>query len=1059
MRKLLATAVALGPLVAAASAGAEIVISNERTTPILTATANNGAPDDIRLANNGVIRLTSGTAITQNSSHNVTMDTTSRILMENAANGATGILATGGNTGNIVVSGQIRITDGYEPTDTNNDGNLDGPFATGTDRYGIRLAGASPMVGNLTLNSSGNILVEGNNSYGISIESGLDGEFRSLGTIEVVGDNNHAIRSTGTITGDVQIHGSVTARGENAVGVALDGDVGGTVFINATVVTTGFRYPTAQLSQAFINALGPDDLLNNGPALRIGGNMAGGVIIDIPPTNSDPDNDDEDGDGIIDANEGIGSITSLGSAPAVLIGSDSQDITLSAVGAGGLNYGFMNRGTIEAVGLFAGFDTTAILIGSEDGFNVTLEGGLRNDGNITSTANQASAVGLRILDGATVPSILNNGNLRANARLDEGVASAVALDILAGGNVTSLNNAGNIIAQGIGREMDAVAIRDQDGSLSSITNTGVIQANLGTTTAGIAPINRAIAMDLRANTTGVTITQFGVLGDPDDDLPDEDGDGVPDVAEPIIVGDILLGSGNDVLDVQNGLIVGNIDFGTGADSFTISGGAEVIGAITTSSGLLDITVADGILDTRHTTATDLTSLNVGADGTLVVALDPINGQAGGFNVNGTATFANGAEIGLWFNSLILDPERFTLVRADTLIVGDLDTDRLETNTPYLFVVEVGVDSGAGEIFADVRRRTSSEIGLIRVEDAAFEAIYQALAGDPELQGAFLRQFERDGFIQLYAQMLPDHSGGALLSLASGVDAVTRTLSGRGQIAPAGTTSAWLQEINFYADKDQGGAYGFRSEGFGVAGGVERGTEMGAFGVSAAFTSSDLQSPESRAEEVLTARLLELGLYWRMQGNGWSAWARAAGGYASFDSTRQFVGSGVLRRSEASWNGYTLAAGAGASYERTFGRYSIRPEVYAEYFALRENARQESGGGDGFDLAIEERNGHLFSTVAAVNFGASFGENRWLRPELRIGWRQNVSYDGGVTTARFLSGGPAFDLVSDSLQGGGPIVGLRLNVGNEYGFLTVEADAEKIDDYVRFLLLLRATFRF
>ncbi len=1058
MRKLLATAVALGPLVAAASAGAEIVISTERTTPILTATANNGAPDDIRLANNGVIRLTSGTAITQNSSHNVTMDANSRIVMDNAASGATAILSTGGQSGNIVVSGQIRITDGYEAADTNNDGTLDGPFATGTDRYGIRVTGGGPLNGNIRLERAGSITVEGNESYGISIESGLNGNLVVLGNIEMLGDNTYAIRATGPINGDVQLHGSFTSQGGNASGASFEGDVDGTISVNANIITTGFRYPTAQISQQLRNSLGPDDLLDNGSPLRISGNVTGGVIIDIPPANTDPDNDDEDGDGIPDGSEGIGSITSLGSAPGVHIGSDSRDITLGVVGAGDLNFGFINRGTIEAIGLYDGFTATGVRIGGDDGHTVTIANGFRNAGGISATGIEASAYGVRIGTGASVPNIVNTGVISANARTD-GADESVALDIAAGSTVNSLNNGGTIGAAGTGQSVNSTAIRDESGNLSTITNTGNIQALLQSNVAGLAPQGRAIAMDLRANTMGVTFTQFGIPGDPDDDFDDADEDGVPDNAEPLVIGDILLGSGNDVLDIQNGFVIGDIHFGTGADSLIISGGANVSGQILTDSGLLDIDLVSGTLDTRHTTATDLTSLNVSGEGLLVIALDPINGQAGGFNVNGTANFADGAQLGLWFQSLILEPERFTLVRADTLNVGELDTDFIDANTPYLFVVDVGVDSGAGEIFADVRRRTSSEIGLIRVEDAAFEAIYQALAGDPELQGAFLRQFERDGFIQLYAQMLPDHSGGALLSLASGVDAVTRTLSGRGQIAPAGTTSAWLQEINFYADKDQGGAYGFRSEGFGVAGGVERGTEMGAFGVSVAYTSSDLQSPESRAEEVLTARLLELGLYWRMQGNGWSTWARAAGGYASFDSTRQFVGSGVLRRSEASWNGYTLAAGAGASYERTFGRYSIRPEVYAEYFALRENARQESGGGDGFDLAIEERNGHLFSTVAAVNFGASFGENRWLRPEFRIGWRQNVSYDGGVTTARFLSGGPAFDLVSDSLQGGGPIVGLRLNVGNEYGFLTVEADAEKIDDYVRFLLLLRATFRF
>nr|MCB7500816.1 hypothetical protein [Enterobacter roggenkampii] len=68
MRILLATAVAIAPLMVAAGAQAEQVISNGRTTPISTSTANNGARDDVRIANGGSIAVTSGAAVTLDSS-------------------------------------------------------------------------------------------------------------------------------------------------------------------------------------------------------------------------------------------------------------------------------------------------------------------------------------------------------------------------------------------------------------------------------------------------------------------------------------------------------------------------------------------------------------------------------------------------------------------------------------------------------------------------------------------------------------------------------------------------------------------------------------------------------------------------------------------------------------------------------------------------------------------------------------------------------------------------------------------------------------------------------
>jgi len=231
------------------------------------------------------------------------------------------------------------------------------------------------------------------------------------------------------------------------------------------------------------------------------------------------------------------------------------------------------------------------------------------------------------------------------------------------------------------------------------------------------------------------------------------------------------------------------------------------------------------------------------------------------------------------------------------------------------------------------------------------------------------------------------------------------------------------------------------------------------GLSVAFTSSDLEDPESEAEEVLSANLLELGLYWRAQGQHWTTWARAAAGYATFESERRFVGAGLNLSNTSDWNGFTLAAAGGASYERTFGRFSVRPEVYAEYFSLSEDGHIEEGGGDGFDLEIDDRDGHMFSATAAVNIGMAMGEDSWLKPELRVGWRQNISVDPGETIARFRSGGPDFTLTPDSIEGGGPIVGFRLNVGNELGMLSVSADAEMIDDYVRYMLFLRASFRF
>jgi hypothetical protein len=1102
MRIMLATAVAIAPLLAASGAMAEVVISTARTTPITTANATGGGPDSIRMTSGGSIALNSGVGVTVNSSHNFTMEG-GGITLNNAPAGATGVLIEGGNTANISIGGTITLPDDIltdTDTDTDNDGDIDGPFAHGSDRYGVRLAGAAPLTGNIVVTTGALIAVDGNTSYGMLLEAPLNGNLSMLGAVTVTGDDSYGVRVLGDISGDARLAGSVTARGANSAGVSFEGDVGGAVVIHSNVTASGYRYTSRPAERPdgyvetsandegilFLDELDPDDLLQGGPAVSIQGNVAGGVVLDRGPSysslgidgdddgdgvkNGDEDDDgdgtvnrtdtDRDGDGQTDSSETTASINVFGSAPALEIGSTTQSITLGAVGAGDSAYGLINRGTITAQGVYDGVTANGVVFGGNAGQTVAIAGGIRNEGTIASLSFDADSTAIRFGGGVTAPTLVNTNAITAGTSSDV-AATATAIRIDAGATVNTLINSGQILASAGGGVANTFAVQDLSGTLTSITNTRSIQANVSANQDNDPVTGVGTAIDVRANTTGVTLVQTGVAATPTTGNPDTDGDGVPDNNEPNIVGAVLLGSGADTLDIRNGLILGDVAFGAGADSLTITGGGSVLGKLSDSDGVLDINVANGTLQARQTEVINLSNLAVGADGNLVVTLDPANSTSGYFNVSDTATLADGAGLGVRFTSLLEAPERFILIDAATLNFGDIDFSSLEENSPYLYRVEAGADLAAGQVFADVRRRTAAEAELIPVEAAMFDSFYDAIGADgaEAVRSAFLLQTQREGFVNLYEQLLPEHSGGPLLSLASGVDAVTRALTGRNASAAPGETSAWVQEINFYADKDKTDTYGFRSEGFGVAGGIERGTGLGAVGLTAAFTSSDLEDPEAEAEEVLSANLLELGLYWRAQGQHWTTWARAAAGYATFNSERRFVGAGLNLSNESSWNGFTMAAAGGLSYEREFGRFTIRPEAYVEYFSLSEDGHVEEGGGDGFDLEIDDRDGHMFSATTAINFGMKMGQDEWLRPEIRVGWRQNISVDPGETIARFRSGGGDFTLSPDTIEGGGPIVGFRLNVGNELGMLSVSADAEMIDDYVRYMLFLRASFRF
>ena len=457
---------------------------------------------------------------------------------------------------------------------------------------------------------------------------------------------------------------------------------------------------------------------------------------------------------------------------------------------------------------------------------------------------------------------------------------------------------------------------------------------------------------------------------------------------------------------------------------------------------------------------NLTSLTVGESGELYFTVDPEAGTVGDYVVSGAASFADGATISLHLDSLVDDDgQTVRLVTAGSLSYGDVQGTDLTGNSPYMIVSTLSADEAAGTIDVNLRKRTTTEMELSGVETAAYDAFYTALSLDEDVMDAFLNQATREDFMNLYEQTLPDHSGGTLVSLASGVEAVTQALANRNSTAAVGEVSGWVQEINFYEDKDKTDTYGYRSEGFGVAGGVEKMTQAGAVGVSVALASSDIEDPESEAEEELSSNLLELGLYWRAQGHGWSGWARGAVGYAMFNSTRTLVGDDIYLSTDADWDGYTLSAAGGVSYEHRFGRLSLRPEAYAEYFSLSEGSRRESGGGDAFDLEVDDRDGHIASATAAVKIGYAFGRDQMYRPELKLGWKEILSADYGETTARYISGGDSFTLTGEPISGGGPVFGLGMTLANGLSSLSISGDAQLLEDYVRYSFLLRATFLF
>ena len=182
-----------------------------------------------------------------------------------------------------------------------------------------------------------------------------------------------------------------------------------------------------------------------------------------------------------------------------------------------------------------------------------------------------------------------------------------------------------------GQKGNAIAVVDHSGSLSEVENIGTLATARSLNATGAAVTGSGIALDLSANTSGVHLLQDSPSGA---------------TLTPTINGQILTGSGGDRLEILAGRVSGNINLGAGANSLTIDNSAVVKGNLDAPGGTLALAVKTGTLQINDASQLKMTSLSLGAASTLVFTADPVAGQATRMQVNGAATIATGAKIGV-----------------------------------------------------------------------------------------------------------------------------------------------------------------------------------------------------------------------------------------------------------------------------------------------------------------------------------------------------------------------------------------------------------------------------
>lgn len=1067
MRHILACT-AIAPVLAAltlADAAAETSITSSTTTPVRTSTAANGAADDLSIGTGGSITLTSGTAVTIDSNNKVTNAGTLEIT---GADNATGILALPGTSGDIVNSGTITLDEDYTPTDSDDDGDNDGSFAEGTTRNGIFVQAGAPHVGNI--DNSGTISIEGNQSAGIRLAGPLTGNLSNSGTISVVGDNSYGLIAN-DISGNVTLRGSISATGANSTGAALLGDIGGALKIQGSISSTGYRSTSRPSDTSELDA---DDLLQGGSAVTIAGNVAGGVIFDIPPT-LDSDDSDVDNDDLTDSSEGSAAIATYGSAAAVQIGSATANTSIGAVAAETSGYGVIVKGTIAGYGIYDGVDANGLVIGGLGG-NVSVTKGLLVSGTVAAISADSNATAVRLGAGSSAPTIEVSGTVSSSGSSLSGT-SARALVIDAGANSSTIKISGSLSATAASSEEGtAIALLDSSGTVTSVSNSGKISA-----TGGMAGANTAI--DLTANSSGVTLTQTAASAT---------------ATAPSITGDVRLGLGNDVMTVSAGQITGAVDLGAGSNQLSLSGASALTGDVklggtgsalslantSTLTGSVDfgggastLTLSDsavltgallnggatavalngGTLDATNSGSIALGSLTASGTSILGVTIDAAAGTNTVYDVAGTATFSAGSQVKATLASVGDAAGDYVILRAGTLNGAPaLSADAL---LPYMFKGTVAGDSSTGEVRLSIAAKSVQELGLSGSNASAYSAIFNALDNDSAIADSFLAITNGEALTANLRQMLPDHAGGAFEAVTSGSRATARILSDPGGIyrTADGRLGFWLQQVAFGSSKSIGNTASYDISGWGASMGAEYLSSLGAFGGSFAYIHGS-DSPKDTNNSVDSDQF-ELAAHWRGSWGPLQSFARVSAAHIDFGGTRRFESGDVTRTANGDWSGKLYSAAAGASYEMRFNRFSLRPAVGIDYYRLKEGGYDETGGGDGFNLMVEGRTSDELAANGTLSLGYDLGSldrsEGWMRVELEGGRRQIIGGSLGSTVARF-AGGQAFTLVAEDRTNGW--TGRARLIGGTDSFrVGGEFSAEEQQDHVA--LALRATVNF
>ena len=1055
-----------------------VTISDERNTPINTATANGESTADIVIDTDGSIVIDTGTAITIDSNNDVT---TSGNIDNNAQDSAIGININVPDSGNRI--SDLSINDRINISTQGDNDNL------GSNNYGLLVEGDGTLQGNIFFDGLGDIRLFGDNSAGVSIESNLLGDL-TLDTISVTGDNSNAIEIFGDVTGDVSTNANIDAFNLNNHGVYIGGNITGSLK-NRGAIQTG----TDSSFNFYTNITTP--AVSGIASLRISSNVTGGfenriVYFDV---NGD-EIDVAESEPIAGLSSNTSSIAALGGGHAVLITPEKigdaswTDITIGNSNSFYGDYSFVNQGTIRSRGANSGQDSTAILISGATkdttAYSTTFTDGFYNGlwGNIDSEALDANSTALNIGVDTSIPEIVNNGIMSSRSLTtfdDEDIRSgfggnSYGINLASSSEVNRIENNGTINVIAAGASTSAFGIIDNSGTVTEFRNTGILRATTDADSSG-----NAIALDLSNNNTTIDLYSAGQIG-----------------------GDVILGDGVNSIEVvglseteisdakqisiDDGVpeelylprlvrgIDGILTLGASSSTLNMTGNAVIEGGIISLNGNLNVTLNDqSELRVPSNNGLYAENITINDQSVLVVEIEGDGFFTGGVDASGSVVFGPESQLSIEISSLVGVENTFEIINSNGLTI-DQDTNIFNSNE-QVFIYDINSEIDATSVTVELRRKSAQQLGLNQNLSAIYEGSIPALIDNADIASEISSITTEEDFNRIYSQMMPNNLSQASRQILVNSNSLTMgAVAGHldnlrllKYVADGPLESGqgfWVQQYGSMYDYndniDEKAAYGLT---FGLAAGYEIAvTERGAIGISLAKNFADIKIDNAGASRVGMENT-QVGLYGAIWLKKFFLQGQANIGLLDFESDRDVVFDDFTRTSMGKWDGLQYSSNLKVGYQLGMGNFSLTPSAIINYTNITQDPYTETGGGGGIDLSVSEiKTDSMIGTLKmefayTTNFSSGDDVVGQLRYGLHGGWSNELRNDPQSITTQFVGFDNQFTLIGSEVPKNSYQAGGGVYFGTDITNFSLVYDANWQDQYLSHTATMNFRVRF